>query len=306
MHDPHSARCVLTYDVGGSHVSAAICHEEALRLERIVSAPHPAEQSTDAFVDVLFALGARAADSLRCIVGAALAMPGPFDYAAGISRARHKLPYLYGFDLKKALAVRFGWEPGQVQFLNDAAAFLLGEIGAGSARGAARAVGVTLGTGIGASFAVHGGVVKEGPGVPPGGEIWDFPVNGGIVEDSLSSRRIQSDYEKLTGKSSTVAEIAASASSDAAAMKVFTDYGVHLGQAIQLTLAPFRPDVVVLGGNIARSAQLFLPAAKKQLGDLNIRIEISSLFDHAALVGAGAAWYRASAMNATAAAALDR
>jgi|SRR5579863_6380661 len=293
MQDHRSGHLVLAYDVGGSHVSAAVCHEDGLRLERVVSAPHPAEKTSDAFVDLIFRLGSQAAESLRCVAGAALALPGPFDYAAGISLARHKLPYLYGVDLRQALAVRFGWEPGQVRFLNDAAAFLLGELGAGAARGAARAVGVTLGTGIGAAFAVNGQVVTNGPGVPPGGEIWNFPSNGGIVEDSLSSRRIQADYENRTGKSCAVADIAAAAPADADAADVFACYGRHLGQAVQLTVAPFLPDVVVVGGNIARSAHLFLPAANKALDGLDIRLEISALFDRAPLVGAGAAWLQA-------------
>ena len=288
-----AGHCVLTYDVGGSHVSAAICHEDGLRLDRIISAPHPAEPTSDAFVEVLASLASQAAENLQSIDGASLAMPGPFDYAAGISRMQHKLPYLYGVDLRTVLAERFGWKLSQVHFLNDAAAFLLGEIGAGAARGAARAVGITLGTGIGASFAVDGKVVTDGPGVPPGGEIWNFPVDGGIVEDLVSARRILADYGRPAGKSTTVAEIAAAAQNDAAAAQVFAEFGTHLGQAIRLTLAPFRPNVVVLGGNIARSAQLFLPSALRELEGLDMRIEISSLFDSAQLVGACAAWLQA-------------
>ena len=292
MPNAPSARCVLTYDVGGSHISAAICHEPDLRLERVLTAPHPAEPSPAAFVDVLFTLGARAAQSLRCLVGAGLAFPGPFDYAGGISRMEHKLPYLNGFNLKRALAERFGWKPEQVRFLNDAAAFTLGELGAGAAQGAKRAVGVTLGTGIGASFAVDGSIVTEGPGVPPGGEIWNYPLNGGILEDGLSSKRIQADYVQFTGASLSVVQIADRATTDEAAAKVFTNFGQRLGDAIRLTLAPFHPDVVVLGGNIARSAKLFLPETEHAIEDLKIRIEISTLFDNAQLVGAGAMWLK--------------
>lgn len=293
MHDHLLRRSVLTYDVGGSHISAAICHEPDLRLERVVSAPHPAAESPDAFVGVLYSAGARAAGDLPSVAGAGLAFPGPFDYAEGISRMEHKLPYINGFDLRRALAERFGWKPDRVRFLNDAAAFLLGELGAGAARGASRAVGVTLGTGIGASFSVDGVVVTVGPGVPPGGEIWNYPVNGGILEDGLSSKRIQADYAQLTGKSVSVAEIADSALNDESAAMVFAGFGQRLGDAIRLTLAPFRPDVVVLGGNIARSAGLFLPETERAIDDLQIRIAISTLFDNAQLVGAAAMWFKA-------------
>ncbi len=286
-------RSILVYDVGGSHVSAATCREEAYQLGRIATAEHPAEHSRDAFVNVLFSLGMEATDGVAGVLGASVAMPGPCDYTAGISHARHKLPYLYGVDLRQALALRFGWPAGQVHFLNDAAAFLLGEVGAGAARGAARAVGVTLGTGIGASFAVNGRVVTKGPGVPLGGEIWDLPYEGGIVEDFLSCKIIQANYQRRTGALRTVAEIAAAAPADSDAVEVFSEYGRHLGLALRLTLAPFAPDVVVLGGNIARSAHLFLPAAERELQGLGFHLQISTLFDRAPLIGAGVAWFRA-------------
>ena len=140
-----------------------------------------------------------------------LAVPGPFDLQAGVSLMRHKLPYLYGFDLRAALAASFGIQPLQVRFLNDANAFLLGEIGAGAARGFRRAVGLTLGTGIGAAFAVDGRIVAEGPGVPPGGEIWNLPYEAGIVEDFISSRAIVGNYQRLTGVQREAVDLAAAA-----------------------------------------------------------------------------------------------
>ena len=65
---------------------------------------------------------------------------------------QHKLQYLYGFDLRGALAGHFGWPPTSVRFLNDAAAYLVGEIAAGAARGVSRVVGITLGTGVGSAL----------------------------------------------------------------------------------------------------------------------------------------------------------
>jgi glucokinase len=297
MQDQCSGQVVLAYDVGGSHIAAAACRKNFFEIDGIVSAPHPADGSPGAFCDAIYSLGMRAAAGVDRVEGASLAVPGPFDYAHGISRLKHKMPYLYGLNLRVELAKRFGWQPSQVRFLNDAAAFLLGEIGAGAARGARRAVGVTLGTGIGASFAVDGRVVTEGDGIPPGGEIWNFPCNGGIVEDSLSSRAVQGSYRRQTGKLLTVAEIAASAAADAVAVQVFLDYGRDLGQALRLTVANFRPEVIVLGGNIVHSADLFVPAAERELSGLGFRLQISSLFERAALAGASVAWFQACTPN---------
>jgi len=287
-------KSVLTYDVGGSHVSATVCRDGAYRFGPVVSAPHPAEQSSEAFIGLLCSLGAEASAGFAGISGAELAIPGPFDFAAGVSRMRHKLPYLYGVDLRQPLAERFGWQGAQVRFLLDSAAFLLGEIGAGAARGVSRAVGITLGTGIGSAFAVDGQLVTEGPGVAPGGEIWNLPYEGGIVEDALSTRGIQANYKRRTGVIPDVAKIAAGAAEDRDAAAVFAEFGRHLGLALRMVLSEFAPQVVVLGGGISRSASLFLPAAQSQLQDLNFHLALSELKDNAPLVGAAVAWFKES------------
>ena len=135
---------VLVYDVGGSHVSAAVCHSNTYRLGPVLSAPLPEIETSDAFVGMLHSLGVRASAGLEPVAGAELAFPGPFNFEAGISQMQHKLSYLYGIDLRKEIADRFAWEPIQVQFLHDSAAFLLGEIGAGAARGVRREGNVRL------------------------------------------------------------------------------------------------------------------------------------------------------------------
>ena len=284
-------KSVLVYDVGGSHVSAAVCGEQDLRLGPVSTACHPADSGSAAFLDFLGELGLRAMHGFTGVRGAELAFPGPFDYAAGISHMEHKLPGLLGVDLRHPLAARFSWEPERVRFLNDADSYLLGEVGAGAAQGVQRAVCITLGTGIGSAFAVNGQVVVTGTGVPPRGEIWDLPYAGGIVEDMLSTRALQADYQRRSGQRCEVSAIATRAASDPAAAEVFTAFGHHLGIALRTLMAQFAPQVVVLGGGIARSAQLFLPQAQQELAKTTMELRIAQLFDHAPLVGAAVAWF---------------
>lgn len=284
--------CVLVYDVGGSHISAAICHKDGYRLNAVVRANLPEEQTSAAFIDVLHSLGLKASGGADAVQGAEFAMPGPFDYEKGISWMEHKMPYLYGVNVSEALAARFGWNPEQVRFLNDAAAYLLGEVGAGAARGVDRVVCLTLGTGLGSGFAVNGRVVTEGKGVPPGGEIWNAPYEGGIAEDQISTRAIKQAYAARKGQEREVASIAHYAiGGDPDAVAVFQDFGRTLGAAIRRLLADFAPDVVVLGGGISRSAPLFLDAAKAELNDTRIEVRIAELGDNAPLAGAGVAWF---------------
>src|SRR5579864_1426015 len=77
--------CVVVYDVGGSHISAAVCFKEGFRLGTVTRANLPDEQSSQAFVEVLHSLGGKASEDVKDVQGAELAMPGPFDYAKGIS-----------------------------------------------------------------------------------------------------------------------------------------------------------------------------------------------------------------------------
>ncbi|MGA2051564.1 MAG: ROK family protein [Terracidiphilus sp.] len=285
---------VLVFDVGGSHVAAAVCFANGYRLGPVFNAPHPEQETSDVFVSTLHSLGVKASAGFEDVQGASLAFPGPFDFDAGVSHMRHKLPYLYGVELRRELATQFGWEPGQVRFLHDSAAFLLGEIGAGAARGIERVVGITLGTGIGSAFAVDGKIVTEGDGVPPGGEVWDLPYEGGIIEDSVSTRGIRGSYKRRTGMARDVAEIASSAAGEPAAAEAFTEFGRHLGTALRGALAEFAPQVIVLGGGISRSPQLFLPTAQRELDGLHVELRVSALLDDAPLVGAGVAWFNAN------------
>src|SRR5271170_2166435 len=101
--------------------------------------------------------------SSEVIVGIAVAMPGPFDYSRGVSWLQHKFSAWYSVNIRNHLAIRFRIDEKNVVFLNDADAFLLGEL---QISFEARAIGITLGTGIGASFAVDGRAVPAAEILP--------------------------------------------------------------------------------------------------------------------------------------------
>jgi glucokinase len=217
MDMPQNAKHVLTYDVGGSHVSAALCEETTFAIQGISRAPLPESVTAVSFVRLIHTLGEAAARTanfpVENVAGACLALPGPFDYENGISLIQHKLQALYKFDLKAALAARFHWQASQLRFVNDAAAFTLGEAGAGAAKGHSRVLGITLGTGIGASFAVGQKIADSSPGnpegVPEGGELWNQPYNGSTVEEFVSTRYLRHHYQALSGLEAEVAQVAA-------------------------------------------------------------------------------------------------
>ena len=219
--DFSESHSVLAFDVGGSHISAARCNLKDFRILLTARAPLPADLTCDEFLDLIEKLGQEMSPYPPDPVGAVLAVPGPFDLVSGISRMQHKLKSLYGVDLRSALAERFGWGPARFFFLNDAAAFLLGEVQCGAARGSEKAIGIVLGTGIGSAFALNGHWITTGKGVPPGGEIWNLPYIQGTVEDLLSTRAIRQDYFARTGRDEEVITIAKRATADTEARSSF-------------------------------------------------------------------------------------
>ena len=277
---------LITFDVGGSHIGAGLCRLPDLALIHTASGPIAEITSFEAFADLLHSLGTQAAAG-SSLAGASLAVPGPFDHQAGHSLMQHKLLYLYKRDLRAAIASRFQFAPEKILFLNDAAAYVLGEVGAGSLKGTTRSAGLTLGTGVGCAFVANGRHLTSGPGIPPGGEIWNYPYQGGTVEDLISTRAIKAGYKARTGAEREVADLASSATTDDDARIVFEGFGTDLGRVLRDVIAPFKPDRVMIGGGIARSTPLFLPAAEREISGLSFAIVTATLGDQAPLVGAG-------------------
>jgi glucokinase len=237
-------------------------------------------------------LADRSGFRLHSIIGIAVSMPSPFDYDSGISYMEHKYQQLYRVNVRLALSKWLSCEPALIHFLNDATAFLLGELNQGWAVGMKRSVGITLGTGIGSAFAIDGTIITEGAGIPSSGEIWNYPYGSGTVEDAVSTRAIQRFYRQRTGAQADVREIARLSATEPPAREAFHEFGVELGKSLRLTCATFAPDVIVLGGGISRAATLFLPAAQAEISDLAINLCVSDLSDRAPMIGAAVSWMK--------------
>ncbi len=290
---------LLLYDVGGTHAAAALAREAALRFDRRFSSALDSSGNAGHILDALEKLGRLVLDendlALEDLSGVSLGMPGPFDYDLGISQMRHKFAGLYGVNLQSELALRFKVALDAVTFVNDACAYLLGEIHRGAASNVQRAIGITLGTGVGSAFAVDGRIVNAGDGVPNRGSLWDIPWDGGIIEDRVSARAIQDLHRTRTGECIEVQEISQRARNGGPALQTMHQFGRTLGRVLAQTCSAFRPQVVVFGGAISRSADLFLPAATAEISSGNMRLVMSELFDDAALVGAGVRWLQVAA-----------
>ena len=279
-----SLEAVVALDVGGTHVSAATVDVDSAAVVSAsrVRADLVAGDSRDGLLGRI--RGAASAARSGAIDAAGVAVPGPFDYARGICLLEHKLESLYGVDLRAELAAALSLPPRNVHFVNDAEAFLLGEWWAGVAKGHARAVGITIGTGLGSAFLEDGSIVRESARVPPGGELYRLRFRGAPVEDRISRGAILARY----GDGSVdVAEIAERArTGEPRAGEAFAAISRDLADFLRPWVTAFAPSCLVVGGSIARSWDLL----RDELGSLSDEVAVLAAaenIDDAPLLGAG-------------------
>ena len=149
--------------------------------------------------------------------------------------------------------------PSPVPVVNDAQAALLGEVWQGAASGSRNAMLLTLGTGVGGALMVDGqllrghlgraghlGHVSLNPDAP--GDIVNTP---GSLEDAIGNCTV----ERRTGGrfSSTHDLLAAHAAGDADATRVWLRSVHALTAAVASLINVADPEVVIIGGGIARA-----------------------------------------------------
>jgi predicted NBD/HSP70 family sugar kinase len=246
-------------EVGGSHVTATRVDRDAWT---VLNDP-PFEQPLDPHGSAPQLLAAIASAASRAEPLAAsplcLAVPGPFDYAAGIARYERvgKFDALRGVDVGAALLEMLPQAPTEITFVNDAVAFTVGEWVAGAAQGAQRVVGITLGTGVGSAFLDQGGVVQGGPRVPPEGRADLLEIDGRPLEDTVSTRAV---VHASGGAATGVLDVVHQArAGDAVAQGILRDTYEKLGLALGPWIRRFGADVVVVGGAIVRSWDVIGP-----------------------------------------------
>ena len=265
-----SKLAVIAVDVGGTTVDAACISASGGLIGEVVESASPAAGTKDEIVAELAGAVAVARAQARdfTVTACGIAMPAPFDYAAGVSHMEHKFRAINGVDLGRLLVELTGLP---TYFINDADAFGLG-VSWRQLPAARRFVALTIGTGLGGSFIENGENVTAGDAVPPHGEVWDLPYCGGILEDYVSARGVVAGYARLSAggrhgagggsvervNAKEVADLAFGGSE--AAVEAYRAVGTAIGRGLAPVLARFEPELLVIGGKVGQSLPLFGPA----------------------------------------------
>jgi glucokinase len=292
----NSTKYLMGIDVGGSHVTAAMIDAETFEMlpgseaRRHIDTHGEPDAVLSVFAD---AIRTSVGELWENVEGMGIAFPAPFDYPNGIcliTPEQNKFTKFYGVNVKQELQTRLNFTK-PIKFLNDAAAFAIGEYFAGSAKGAARALVITLGTGFGASFLAEGRPVVTGGLVPEGGELWDQPFKSGIADDNFSTRGLIKAWKAASGEDAAGAKEIAQAAQDgdSRAIAVFNTFGTELAEFVAPWFTKFGVDRFVIGGNIANAMDLFTPAFEQGLqarGVNGVTVKPSQLGENAQITGA--------------------
>ena len=188
-----------------------------------------------------------------------------------------------------------------VPVLNDAQAALLGEAWLGAARRSRNAILLTLGTGVGGAAMVDGNLLRGHLGraghlghisLNPCGKL-DIVNTPGSLEDAIGNCTLAT---RSVGRfTSTRKLVNASSRGDAAARRVWEESIRALAAACASFINVFDPQIIVIGGGIAKSeATLFVPLRRLlarfewRPGGAKVRIIPAKLGDRAGAFGA--AW----------------
>lgn len=211
----------------------------------------------------------KAVGPLDGVSGIGVAIPGPFDYESGTFLLKHKFAAAYGETFRSLLRIPAGVT---LKFAHDVNAVLMGALRLTAPRDGNAAL-VTLGTGLGFSYAINGRV-QCSPGGSPALSLWNRPLQGGgILEDRLSARGISAEFARISGeKNRTSLQIARMAfAGNPDALAAYATTGRLLGEALFPQLGELGISLLLVGGQIAGSLDLMLQPLSEALPGTEIR-----------------------------------
>lgn len=273
-------KIMLCMDVGGTELKCAAIKNGQL-LTEILHFPACADlekqELLQHFANIFLKLAKMLSGST--IDGLRLAFPGPFNYENGISliQGLDKFEALYNTNLRYELFARLSnliSDSMQIKFLNDVAAFALGELNFGSAANTERSMFVCIGTGCGSAFGLGNQLApRKTPGVPPNGYIYPYPFLDGCIDDYISKRGLQNLAMKILGQPLEGRQLADLVKQgDSRARQCFLQFGRNLCEAIKPFLEDYKPECICIGGQITKSFELFGGALEEYCGQNKIQL----------------------------------
>lgn len=239
------------------------------------------------------------------LLGIGIGCTGPLDVIHGLVNNPYTLAGWRNVPIVERLHNTFNTP---VRLENDADAAALGEYWKGAGRGAHRLYAVTVGTGVGTALIVEGQIYRGVDGShPEGGHqlidpngpecycgyrgCWESLVSGTAISSAAQSVEINRRLVELAGgdperiDAHFVAQ--AARAGDPTAVRIMQKAARDFSLGIVNIISLFVPDVIVLGGGVMKSADLFLPRLGQMLKTPNPMVP----FDRVQIVPAKLGYY---------------
>ncbi len=233
---------VIAVDLGGTNIRVARVKDGVI-VQSVVK-PSPSTMSLDdsilyfkSVVRELFASD---------VTGIGIGVPSVVDVENGIVYNVINIPSWERVELKAILEQEF---EVPVFVNNDANCFALGECRYGEGRGFKDVVGLTVGTGVGAGIVV-GSELYNGSNAAAG-EVGCIEYLDGDYESYCSSRF----FERYSTTGVEAAKLAVQGNSEA--IKMWEEFGDHLGKLLHTVLFAYDPQIIVFGGGLTSAYSLF-------------------------------------------------
>ncbi len=218
------------------------------------------------------------------VISIGVGVPGILDPVSGVIYDIQNLPMWKEVPLKSILEQRYNLP---VFLNNDANCFAKGEKVYGCGKPYSNFVGLSIGTGLGMGI-IFNNQLYSGE-LCGAGEIGMVTYKDGILEHYASSLFFINKYNKNAKELSDLAS-----QGDPKALYAFTEFGVHLGNAINNILYMYAPEAIVIGGSISKSYSLFKKSMENTIKSFAypkqielLKIEVSTL-SGIAILGAAA------------------
>jgi glucokinase len=319
-------------DVGGTKISSALFTKTGgiLGKTKVPIARSGGEQAADQVAETMAGLAKTAARVGGRMLAVGISIPGIVYSATGKVWAPN-IPGWDRFPLRAWLEKRGseggherGFERGQeskvrvpIILESDRSAYVTGEAWQGAAAGAADAVFLAVGSGIGAGILAGGRVIHGHEDIA--GAVGWFGLNPefktvygemGCFEAEASGNSVGRKAREVlgSGRSSVMIELArgriedvtaetvaeAARMKDPLALQVVDDVVRYLAMGIANIVSILNPEVIVLGGGLFQASDIFPDLVRREfrrwaqpLAARDVRIELSALGEDAGLYGCG-------------------
>ena len=287
-----SGPLVVGVDLGGTNVRAGLVVEG--RLADIRSVPVRSGGSEKDVLDDLFG----AVDPLMRddVAGIGAGVPSVIDLKTGTVYDVQNIRSWKKVPLRDHLERRYR-RPAFVN--NDANCFAAGEKHFGKIKPYDSAVGLIVGTGLGAGIIANGRLYS---GVNCGAGEFGMLRYLDRNFEAYASGQFFARVHGVTG-----AELAGRADrGEPRALEIFAEFGRHLGEAVKAVCYAVDPEIIVLGGSVSRSFRFFRTALREtfetyaySIARGRLKIEVSEV-ENVAVLGAAALYFDAKGAEALA------